>query len=144
MSVDKPTPNDVVEVLDKAIELMNDTGKHWTQGRFKVGLNINDDGVVVDYAYCAVGAIRAASGVKMVDYGSNPLADAAVEAVARATIPHVKNSREDERSSLAVTPVTVVTGWNDNDGTNWEKVVRRFQRARTRVLKRADKGLSGF
>jgi hypothetical protein len=143
MSVANPTPDEVVEVLDKAIALMNNTGKHWTQNAFKRILETDMEGAPIDHAYCSVGAIRAVSGIQIVDYASNPLADAATDAVARATIPHADDRRKEEWSE-GLSTIAVVTGWNDDGDTTWEKVVRRFKRARSRVLARKELGLKGF
>lgn len=131
-----PSAQRVVEILDRAIELMNDSGAHWTQGAFKRRL----DGEA-EYAYCSVGAIREASGFDADQTTSDDLTVAAIEAVARATIPYTQKVRADEHRAYAP---NIVIHWNDDPDTTWRKVVTRFKRARTRVLKRAEAGLSGF
>ncbi len=129
-----PTAEEVADVLDRAIELMNDTGKHWVQGRFQQCLDDPDE-----FAYCSVGAIRKAAGISNVDFNDNPVSSAAVAAVARAYLPITKDQLRDEWHSGTA---NVVMNWNDSNGTAWEQVVRRFKRARTRVLARAKKGLA--
>lgn len=133
-----PTPEEVIEVLDRAIELMNDNGAHWTQGAF-VRFPPHGDAA----KYCSVGAIRKAAGANP-DQGdpNNVVVVAAIQAVARATIPYDVGLRSEERGGDWAG--NLVIGWNDSADTTWNKVVARFRRARARVEKRAKAGLVGF
>ena len=126
---------EIVDVLDRAIELMNESGAHWTQGSFRRPLGYD----LHEYAYCSVGGIREAAGVRDPAWSDNDLSRAAIAAVARAYLPTQKE-RHDSEWDHGTT--NIVIDWNDSGNTNWTKVVRRFKRARARVLARAKQGLT--
>lgn len=110
--------------LEKALSLMNDSGAHWVQGTLRQSYG---DG----FRYCSVGALHEAIvGWEKKPYvDQNPVMRRALQALVRAYTPTLPRSGF-ERSE----DIYTIEAWNDDPDTTWEKVVKRFTRARTKLL----------
>jgi len=113
--------------LDKALALMNDSGAHWVQGTFRTR---KADGSL---AYCSIGALHEA----LIGYETtaivetnDPVLQRAAQALVRAYLPTLPAPAD-----MGYENVYKVEAWNDDPRTSWEKVVKRFTRARNRLLK---------
>lgn len=114
------TGEEVARVLEEALELMNDSGAHWTKGTYR---ELNDQG---EMSYCAVGAVCAIVNQNPYDgYKHNVLAEGALRALASAYRPLRNEHAYHYR---------VVT-WNDSARTKWDDVVRRFRKAAAKARK---------
>lgn len=125
----QPTSEEVARTLDKAVELMNDSGKHWIKGRY-VSDEPMDDGRP---GYCSVGAIEAATrqlpDLAELDYSARVSVQfAAVKALATAYGRDPETWFDHNQ---------VVINWNDRSDTTWDKIVKRFERAKRHVLQEA-------
>lgn len=122
-----PNPERVIEVLDAALELMNDSGAHWTQGTYKSSYP-EDDG---KYAFCTIGALHEVTGGWDGDERTleDPVLLAATQALADAYAP-------DDYATARWQIGDKVINWNDDEDTNWKKVRARFTRAKNRVKRR--------
>lgn len=128
------TREDVIEVLDRALALMNDEGAHWVQGSYHRRDYYGNDGDL----YCSVGAIsQVATGDPLTfstwgfHSGGGDVAAEALYALMQAYTTY--GSEEPHYIEEAVSRVTE---WNDRPTTNWDKVVLRFKRAKSLVEKR--------
>lgn len=106
-----PTPEEVSRALLAAVELMNDTGRHWIRGHFRAR---NADG---ETAYCAIG------GIREVTKGNAQLRKAVYRALNKAI-----------RKGYAQHRISAIMYWNDTS-RSWNEVKAGFQRAAKEVLK---------
>lgn len=112
---------EVAAYLDKAVELMNDSGAHWHQGHW-FGRNNEDQ-----TTYCSLAAIRCA-----VDGGITENSEESVQV--RNALAAVLPPSEDESLDPFYGLSDRVTLWNDKEGRTWEEVVDKFKEAKQRVL----------
>ena len=120
--MEPPTNAEVADVLEQALALMNDSGAHWTQGRYEIRIA---DG---ERQYCSVGAVNKASGQQnryaaYMKFSRIPLRDAALDALAAG----LRNSQ------FASTSWDKITHWNDNERRKWPDIVARFQKTIARL-----------
>lgn len=105
------------KVLRKALQLMNNSGAHWTKHYFE---DKNPD--TGETRYCSVGAIDKIINSSRLGDGEVIL-DVALDALAFG-LPRSSLSNE-----------TRVTQWNDRPQRTWDDVVQRFNNAIERLEK---------
>lgn len=107
------------EVLRNALELMNDTGAHWTQGAWTDLQGPNETP-----RYCSVGAINATVHNEPLNY---LLREEALKALAYG-LP-----TPGPKGPYAENEMHKVIKWNDNPRRKWADIVARFEKAIARL-----------
>jgi hypothetical protein len=107
--------NKVAEVLDQAIALMNDGGKHWIKGSYRAW-NV-EDGLP---AFCSVGAINYA----LPGFADDDVRKETIRVLA-AAVPAKFFPGEESWKRVIV--------WNDAPETTWEDVKSIFDEAKRSV-----------
>ena len=107
---------EIADVLERALELMNDEGKHWLKGEYK--------GMATDgkHNFCSAGAIMEATETAS---SVDPVNIAIFTQLARdlpdAPVPHSSD------------PLDRIVTFNDNESTTWQDVVSVFRKAVARL-----------
>lgn len=104
----------IAKDLEAALDLMNDEGRHWIQGKAKSDLPL-DDG---KHGFCSLGAIYQATG--------------------GWDTPSGTQARRYSGAAEALTRTLdgdLVSFWNDNPYRTWEDVKTAFQKTIKRLRK---------
>lgn len=121
----------VAEALKAALKLMNDSGKHWTQGDYEA---VIDDG---ERAYCSVGAISqvvVGDAEDAFDVNVHP----ALFALANV-LPEIEPSLSSVSSARTAGwqefdfVLDKVIRWNDAEERTWDEIVEKFNTAAERA-----------
>lgn len=123
------TREEVLDVLDRALALMNDEGAHWTQRCYST--RNNDD---VSAMYCPVGAVAQVTHQNPLRYAQWGY-HAETDDVGAEALFALSRAYGGEEAFDVSDAVAKVTGWNDRNDTNWAKVVLRFKRAKKLIMK---------
>jgi hypothetical protein len=122
----KAMVEEAARVLDEALALMNDEGKHWVKNGYMAP---TEDG---SYGFCSVGAVRrviygSVVPPAMMSTNRSRLERKALRALCDAYGPSPALNHHGE--------AMVIISWNDRSDTTWDKVVKRFTKARERLLR---------
>lgn len=106
----------VARALERAREMMNDSGSHWIKGAMRSRM---EQGM----CYCALGGIYAATR-------PGPTRDAAVIALAREIDPAaVRRAELATPDDVARRCERIITTWNDLRHRTWKQVEAALRRA---------------
>lgn len=128
------TKQEVIDTLQQALDLMNDSGAHWIQGA------LTNSGRT---RYCSLGAVYQVTNVDIDEFlgatsaeqilsalegGDVELRTQLVSALANA-VP--REHRNPGWMSSYQGQEWIITGYNDEDDRTWEEIVAFFERAKT-------------
>lgn len=106
----------VAKKLRAALELMNNGGKHWGKGSYRIY-----DDATGEFSYCSVGAVREVFiREKTLDDPRRGLVDDCLAAL---------NEQLSEKEQDFNEPWKNIVCWNDNKDRTWDEVVDLFTRA---------------
>lgn len=112
---------EIADVLERALQLMNDEGAHWTQFQYERPSSVGTK-------FCAVGAINKVLGRDNRGAGAAKLtADSERDAVLEALARDLPDNHEYAR------PWDQITGWNDNEDREWADIVEQFNQTAARL-----------
>lgn len=115
------------KLLDDAVALMNDEGRHWGKHWWK---QMFDD----EARYCAVGAIRACRyGTTETNELRNRTLALSADPVYMAALKSLDAVLELPQVSITKTMTDRITNWNDADGRRWDEIKLGFSKAAQRL-----------
>lgn len=127
MVVDKETSTAAAKLLEDALRLMNDSGKHWIKRNYKVWKKFNGK---EEECFCAVGAIRSAYGENYLQLSErdnkNYSSFTAANKFLLETINEIPLKKTGKYQSIEQ--------WNDSPLNTWKNVERTFEKARQKLL----------